>query len=110
MWAVAFFVLTYLVTAVLWLPAIRSGQPLAAVMQRREALPIVIATVVPSLVAILLSGCERGWRGVRELLAQTTRWRFGIGWYAVALFLSPLVWAVSVCGLPKWSPPVSSDA
>jgi uncharacterized protein len=96
MWAVAFFVLTYLVTAVLWLPAIRSGQPLAAVMQGREALPIVIATVVPSLVAVLLSGCERGWRGVRELLAQITRWRFGIGWYAVALFLSPLLWAVSL--------------
>jgi hypothetical protein len=46
MWAVAFFVLTYVVSALLWLPAIRSGQPLAVVMQGRKALPIVIATIV----------------------------------------------------------------
>lgn len=96
MWAVAFFVLTYVVTALLWLPAIRSGQPLAIVIQGREALPIVIATVVPSLVAILLAGVEGGWRGIRELLAQVGRWRFGVGWYAVAIFLSPVVWAVSL--------------
>jgi len=96
MWAVAFFVLTYLVTALLWLPAIRSGQPLAVVMQGREALPIVIATVVPSLVAIVLAGVERRWRGIRELLAQAVRWRFGLGWYAVAILLAPLVWAVSL--------------
>lgn len=96
MWAAAFFVLTYLLTAVLWLPAMRSGQPLAVVMQGREALPIVIATFAPSLVAIVLSGLEARWRGIRELLAQAARWRFGLGWYAVAIFLMPLVWAVSL--------------
>jgi CAAX protease family protein len=96
MWAAAFFVVTYVVTALLWLPAIRSGEPLAVVMQGREALPIVVATVVPSLVAIVLTGVERRWRGIRELLAQVGRWRFGVGWYAVAIFLSPVVWAVSL--------------
>jgi len=95
-WVIAFFVLTYVVTALLWLPAVRSGQPLAVVMQGREALPIVIATVVPSLVAIVLSGIESRWQGIRELLAQAVRWRFGVGWYAVAIFLAPLVWAVSL--------------
>jgi hypothetical protein len=94
MWAVAFFGLTYLVTALLWLPAVRSGQPLAVVMQGREALPIVIASVAPSLVAIVLAGIEGRWRGIRELLAQAVRWRFGLGWYVVAIFLAPLVWAV----------------
>src|SRR5579864_174157 len=69
-WAVAFFVLTYLVTALLWLPAIRSGEPLTVVMQGRQALPIVIAAVAPSLVAIGLAGAEHRWRGVRDLLAQ----------------------------------------
>ncbi len=64
-------------------------------MRGRDALPIVIATVVPSLVAIVLSAVEGRWRGIRELLAQAGRWRFGLGWYAVAIFLSPLVWAES---------------
>jgi CAAX protease family protein len=95
-WAVAFFVLTYLVTALLWLPAIRSGQPLAVVMQGREVLPILLATLAPSLVAIVLAGVEHGRRGIGELLGQATRWRFGVGWYAVAIFLMPLVWAISL--------------
>jgi len=88
--------LTYLVTAALWLPAIRSGQPLAVVMQGREALPIVIATFAPLQVAIVLTGVEKRWAGVRALLAQAVRWRFGVGWYAVAILLAPLVWAVSL--------------
>jgi uncharacterized protein len=96
MWVVAFFGLTYLVTALLWLPALRSGQPLAVVMQGREALPIVLASVAPSLVAIVLASVERRWRGIRELLAQAVRWRFGLGWYVVAILLAPLVWAVSL--------------
>jgi uncharacterized protein len=96
MWAIAFFVLTYLVTALLWLPALRSDQPLSVVMQGRDALPVVIATVVPTLVAIVLSGVEGRWRGIRELLAHAVRWRFGLGWYAVVIFLAPLVWAVSL--------------
>jgi membrane protease YdiL (CAAX protease family) len=65
-------------------------------MQGREALPLVIATVVPSLVAVFLSGLEGHWRGIRELLSQAVRWRFGPGWYALAIFLPPLVWTVSL--------------
>jgi membrane protease YdiL (CAAX protease family) len=102
MWAVAFFVLTYLLTAVLWLPALRSGQPLSIVMQGRGALPVVIATVVPSLVAIVLAGVEGRWQGIRELLAQAVRWRFGLGWYAVAIFLSPLVCRVAGHRTDTW--------
>ena len=96
MWAVAFFVVTYVLTGLLWLPAIRSGEPLAALLQGRLALPILIATVAPSLVAIVLSAIEGRGRGVRELLAQGIRWRFGVGWYALALLTAPLVWAVSL--------------
>jgi CAAX protease family protein len=96
MWAVAFFALTYGVTALLWLPAIRSGQPLSVLLQGREALPLVVATIVPSLVAIFLSGLEGHWRGIRGLLSQAVRWRFGVGWYALAIFLPPAVWAVSL--------------
>ena len=47
-------------------------------------------------VAIVLSGLEGRWRGIRELLAEAARWRFGLGWYAVAVFLMPPLWAVSL--------------
>jgi len=96
MWAVAFFVVTYVLTGLLWLPAIRSGQPLATVMQGPAGLLVLLATVTPSLVAIVLAGVESGQRGIGELLGQGIRWRFGLGWYAVAIFLTPLLWAIAL--------------
>jgi len=82
---VAFFVVTYVVTGLLWLPAIRSGQPLAVVMQGPSTLLVLLATVTPSLVAIILAGIEGGRHGIGELLGQGVRWRFGLGWYGYAL-------------------------
>ena len=95
-WAILFFVVKYVVTGLLWLPVIRSGQPLATVMQGPAGLAILVATITPTLVAIALSGVEYGWQGIGDLLRQGTRWRFGIGWYALAVLLIPLVWAVAL--------------
>jgi CAAX protease family protein len=94
-WGVAFFVVTYLVTALLWLPILRSGQALSALTGRLELLA-VLATIVPSMVAIIMSAIEGGGRGLRELLGQVGRWRFGLGWYALALLLMPLVWLIAL--------------
>lgn len=94
-WAVAFFVVTYVVTALLWLPILRSGQPPSALQGRLQLLAL-LATIVPSVVAIALVTIEGGGRGLRQLLGQAGRWRFGLGWYAVALLLMPLVWLVAL--------------
>ncbi len=59
-------------------------------------LPLLFASVTPSLVAFVLAGIEGGTAGVGQLLAQAGRWRFGIGWYAVAILLAPLIWVVSL--------------
>jgi membrane protease YdiL (CAAX protease family) len=96
MWAVTFFVVTYVATGLLWLPAIRSGQPLAALMQGPLGLLVLLATVTPSLVAIILRGIEDGRRGIGDLLGQSLRWRFGLGWYALTIFLVPLLWAIAL--------------
>jgi uncharacterized protein len=96
MWAVVFFVVTYVLTGLLWLPAIRAGQPLATLMQGPAGLLVLLATVTPSLVAIILAGIEGGRQGIGELLGQGVRWRFGLGWYAVAIFLTPLLWAIAL--------------
>jgi membrane protease YdiL (CAAX protease family) len=94
-WAVAFFVATYVVTAALWLPILRSGQPPSALQGRLQLLAL-LATIVPSLVGMVLAAIEGGGRGLRDLLGQVVRWRFGLGWYALALLLMPLVWLIAL--------------
>ncbi len=92
-WGVAFFVVTYLVTALVWIPILQSGQALSALSGRLQLLAIP-ATIVPSLVAIILSSIEGGRRDLSELLSQAGRWRFGLGWYVLAILLMPLVWVL----------------
>jgi CAAX protease family protein len=95
-WAVAFFVVTYLVTGLLWLPILQSGGSVSAALSGRLLLFFMLASVAPSVIACVLATIEDGPRGLRALLGQAGRWRFGIGWYALALLLEPLIWAVSL--------------
>lgn len=95
-WAVAFFVFTYLVTGLLWLPIIRSGESISTALSGRFLLLLLLASVTPSLIACVLAGLESGPSGIRKLLGQVGRWRFGLGWYAVAILLEPLIWVVSL--------------
>jgi len=95
-WAVAFFVVTYLVTALLWLPILRSGESLSAALAGPLVLPLLLASVTPSLVSFVLSGIGAGPAVIGQLLGQAGRWRFGIGWYAIAILLAPLIWVVSL--------------
>lgn len=94
-WAVAFFVVTYALTALLWWPILRAGAPLSA-LSGRLVLPFLLAGVAPSLVALALAGVEGGRSGIGRLLGQAGRWRFGPGWYALALLLAPLIALVAL--------------
>jgi len=87
---------TYLVTALLWLPILRSGESVAVALSGRLLPLLLLASVTPSLLAFVLAGLEGGGKEARELLGQAGRWRFGIGWYAVAVLLEPLIWVVSL--------------
>lgn len=89
-WVIAFFVITYVVTGLLWLPILRSGQSPAKLSNRLE-LFLLLATIVPSAVAIILSAVENGLAGVSALIGQFGRWRFATGWYAYAVLLAPVV-------------------
>jgi CAAX protease family protein len=89
-WVVAFFVVTYAVTGLLWLPILRSGQSPSKLSNRLE-LFLLLATIAPSAVAIILSAVENGRSGLRELLGQFGRWRFGPGWYAYAILIAPII-------------------
>lgn len=89
-WVVAFFVVTYLVTGLLWLPILSSGESPSKLSNRLE-LFLLLATIAPSAVAIILSAVENGREGVGELFGQFGRWRFGAGWYAYAVLLAPTI-------------------
>jgi membrane protease YdiL (CAAX protease family) len=41
----------------------------------------------PFIAVFIVLALTRGWAGVRDLLASMVRWRVGLQWYAVALFL-----------------------
>ncbi len=45
----------------------------------------------PSVGSIIMTGVVSGRSGYRDLLARLTSWRAGVGWYALALLLAPLV-------------------
>src|SRR5829696_10339024 len=53
---------------------------------------MVLATLAgPSVAGILMTGLVYGRAGFRDLFARMTRWRVGVGWYAVALLTAPLL-------------------
>jgi membrane protease YdiL (CAAX protease family) len=99
-WAVVFFVVTCLVTALFWLPLLCSGKPPATFLSTfpgpLQVLFLLVPLLAPSGVALVLSAIEGGGRGVVELLSQAGRWRFGLGWYVVAILLTPLLLVVTL--------------
>lgn len=45
----------------------------------------------PLVATLILTYLNAGWSGIKELLRQATRVRFGIIWYMIALLLFPLI-------------------
>jgi membrane protease YdiL (CAAX protease family) len=62
---------------------------LAAIPYALSWFPVPILTFGPSLAAVILAALADGRAGLRDLLSRITRWRVGVGWYAMA-FLSPI--------------------
>lgn len=90
-----FFVLTYGVAWLLWAPlVVFRGLPQAV-----GFLLGLFGSLVPSVVAVGLTGWVHGKPGVRRLLAGLLKWRVGLRWYLVVLLvplLVPLALGISV--------------
>jgi membrane protease YdiL (CAAX protease family) len=90
-----FFVLTYGVAWLLW-------GPLVVFRGRPQAVGFLLGlfgSLVPSVVAVGLTGWVHGKPGVRRLLAGLLKWRVGLRWYLVVLLvplLVPLALGISV--------------
>lgn len=82
----SFFVLSYAISWLLWLPLAGAGSltGLGFVMQ-------LLGSLVPSAVAIVLIAVLHGKAGVGKLLRRLLMWRVGVGWYVAVVLVSALM-------------------
>jgi uncharacterized protein len=90
----SFFVLAYAISWILWLPLVVSGDDSPTGI---GFVLTLLATLVPSTVAIVLVAVVHGKVGVRKLLGRLLIWRVGVGWWAAVALLSTL--ALGAVGL-----------
>ena len=108
----AFFALAYAGSWIVWLPLVLAGKNLflapTAIPPGLAFLLTVLAPFAgPTLAAFVITAVLEGRAGVRALLGRYTQWRFGLGWYAVALGLAPIALLAAIAvlyGLPARLP------
>lgn len=74
--------------------------------QVERLMPLVLLAMFagPSLAGVVMTGLVSGRTGLRELLSRLAKWRVGVGWYAIALLLGPLLVAAVLLALSLLSP------
>lgn len=91
----AFFVLTYILTWVIWVPSILSREGLRLLsfdVPIPGMLLILISGVTgPFLSAFIMASALEGKAGRRALFRQIVRWRAGFRWYLLVLVGIPVV-------------------
>ena len=102
----SYFTLVYLITWGAILLIVRgldsSGGTDPTVRTAIVSLPLLVA---PGLVGITLTAFLEGKAGIRAMFARMTHWRVGMGWYAVALGLMPILLLAILYGLALLASP-----
>jgi len=62
-----------------------------AITDPRFGLMMLAWLAGPSIASIVMTGLASGRPGYRDLFRRLSTWRAGVGWYALALLLAPLV-------------------
>jgi membrane protease YdiL (CAAX protease family) len=98
---ISFFILTYTLAWLLWLPLVIFGD---RVPGRLAFILVLLGSLVPSTVGVLFVALLRGRSGVRTLFGRLLHARIGLRWYlaAVALAIPALcaVWVSTLLGGP----------
>jgi membrane protease YdiL (CAAX protease family) len=81
----SFFLLAYLFTWSNWIPQALTSRGIASIQV--PGFVILLAGYGPALAAILIASLAYGRTGLRELFGRLLKWRVGIQWYLVVLFL-----------------------
>ncbi len=103
---VSYYILAFAISWGALLPTmIIDGIP-ATKEQLNALMPIAIGGMLlgPLVSGLVMIGLVDGSDGFRELGARLRTWRVGLGWYALALLLSPLVLLAVLMGLSLFSP------
>jgi membrane protease YdiL (CAAX protease family) len=102
----SYFTLVFLITWGAILLIVRglgsSGGTDPTVQTAVVSLPLLIA---PGLVGITLTAFLEGKAGIRAMFSRMTHWRVGMGWYAAALGLMPILLLAILYGLALLASP-----
>ena len=91
---VIFFVLAYLFTWSNWLPQALNSRGVTSIQV--PGFLTLLAGYGPALAAIIVASLAHGRQGLRELFGRLFRWRVGIQWYLIALFLPVLITLLAI--------------
>ncbi len=104
---IAFYVLAFLIS---WLGYVPAALHSHGLFPFDTPLFAVLGSGGPALAAMVVAFLLGGGKGLRDLLSPLLRWRVSVGWYLVALFLPPALFAGALLvGLrfgvpsPDWS-------
>ena len=88
----AYLIVAYVFSWALWSVLVVTTPPGAMQEGISPAFFVLAALggIGPSLAGIVTTAIVDGKEGLRDLFARFRRWRVGIGWYAVALLITPL--------------------
>lgn len=103
---VTFFFLAYLFTWSNWLPQALNSRGITSVQV--PGFLTLVSGYGPALAAIIVISLTSGWLGLRELFGRLLRWRVGIQWYLIALFMPAFVILLAIT-INKWTGGVAPD-
>lgn len=96
----SFFLLAYLFTWSNWIPHALTSRGIASIQV--PGFVTLLAGYGPALAAILVAALAYGRQGLRELFGRLLKWRVGIQWYLIALFLPAAVILLAIT-INKWT-------
>jgi membrane protease YdiL (CAAX protease family) len=103
---VSFFFLAYLFTWSNWLPQALNSRGVTSIQV--PGLLTILSGYGPALAAIIVVSLAYGRQGLREIFGRLLRWRAGIQWYLIALFMPAFVIVLAI-SINKWTGGTSPD-
>lgn len=89
-----FFYLAFLFTWSNWLPRALASRGIPS--YEPGGFFVLLAGYGPALAAIIVALLTSGWQGLKELFGRLGKWRVGIQWYLIALFLPAMIILISM--------------
>ena len=103
---VIFFLLAYLFTWSNWLPQALNSRGITSIQV--PGFLTFLSGYGPALAAIIVMSLAQGRRGLRDLFGRLLRWRVGIQWYLIALFLPALITILAIL-INNWTGGIAPD-